>query len=178
MSETTVTTKPVWFYDNVDRFYYEGNLFPSSEKDYLVIRYNGDLWAISRSHMKLTETGIKLGYGGSEIKYDSETRKWNHQGNISENYLPDSAFVNGELPYDRITILAQNLDRNLQSYYTTEQFRSGNINAPTGSIVDSIYTHSVLGGVTGVLPLLLAVMVIYVSIRKGLSFLMNLLKGV
>lgn len=173
MSETT---KSVWFYDNVYSGYHEGNLFDLTKPDYLVIKYHNDYYAISNPDINFTETGFTLAHGGSSIKYDSNTMRWGSENTFTP--LPSAVYENGEIPFSNVSITAQNIDPQKAAYYSTAQFRSGSVYAPTGSIVDSIYTVNVLGGVLGLLPILLAALVVFVAIRKGILFLYNLLKGV
>lgn len=176
MSDTVTTTKSLWFYDNVYQGYYDGQLFRSDLPDYMVIKYLDDYYAISNPDINFTENGITMANGGNSIKYDSSSMRWGSDSSIVP--LPSSAWVNGEIPFTNITIFSQNIDRNKPNYYTSEQFRSGNVYAPTGSIVDGIYTVNVLSGVLGVLPVLLVVLVGFIAIRKGISFFNGLWKGV
>lgn len=73
-------------------------------------------------------------------------------------------------------IRAQNLDSHIRKYYTTESFLAGDIPVPMGTVFDSIYTVDALGGVLAVLPVLMAVLVGFVAVRKGIAFIRSYLK--
>lgn len=176
MSVEITTTKSVWFYDNVYEGYHQGTLFSDQMPCYLVLKYQNDYYAISNPNIQFTETGITLQNGGSSIKYDAASMRWGSSNTFTP--LPSAAWSAGEIPFSNISICSQNIDSSKPAYYSTAQFRSGNVNAPTGSIVDGIYTHNVLDGVLGVLPVLLVVLIGFIAIRKGIAFLGNLLKGV
>lgn len=166
------TTKSVWEYDAQ---YFQG--FDTNVPDCIVLRYNGDYYAISNADITFTSTGICLTNYTSYVRYNSSTRKW---GGVISTQSPDICgydLQTHEIPYTGIYIMAQNLDPNMKNYYTSEQFRNGYIYAPAGTIVDGIYTHNVLDGVLGVLPVLLVVMIGFIAIRKGVLSLFNFMKG-
>lgn len=167
------TTKSVWEYDAQ---YFQQ--IDSNVPDYIVLRYNGDYYAISNADISFTSTGIRLTNDTSYVHYNANTRKW---GTTITTASPDICgydLQTHEIPYSGIYIMAQNVEPNMKNYYTSEQFRSGYIYAPAGTIVDGIYTHNLLDGVLGVLPFLLVVLIGFNAIRKGIAFLGNLLKGV
>lgn len=177
MSETTVVTTEwhsAFLYDNVDFRYHSGTLFPSSMTDYMIIRYDGNIYAISNDNIRYEETGIRLANGGSSIMYYPDTRTW---GSDQASSLPLAAYENGVLLYENIEVMAQNISRSHMHYFTTEQFRSGDIYAPTGSMFDDIYTSDVLGGVVQLLPVVLVVLTGYLSIRKGIKFITSYLRA-
>lgn len=181
MSEVTTTQKRSAFeYDNVYFGYYSGKIFSSSYPYHLVIKYQNDYYAVNSFYGEYTDTGIILGDGGTSIKYESDIMKWGcieEDGYITYNYLPDSAFENGELAFSKVTILSQDLDSSKSSYYTTEQFISGNVYAPTGNLFDGIYSYNVLSEVLNLLPVVLVCLIGFIGIRKGIRFIFGFLKG-
>ena len=174
MSETT--SKPsIWFYDNVRFNYMSGYLFPSSYSQYLIVDLDGRLYAVSGNHISLRDSGVSLGYGYETVQYHPDTGLWGQPNLLSDSVYLETQIDDGFLACD---VLCQNLDQSKIRFFSSEQFRSGNINAPTGSIIDSIYTSSPLDGVIAVLPVILIVLVGFFGIRKGISFVISRLRGV
>ena len=62
------------------------------------------------------------------------------------------------------------------TYYPRDSFDARVVPAPVGNAFDSIYTVDLLGGILSVLPLVLAALIGYVAIRKGILFVSSLLK--
>lgn len=174
----TTTTTTEWHsafdYDNVDWHYHMGNLFPDSISDYMVIRANNNLYAISYDNIRYTDTGIQLGNGYINAMYYSDTCSW--RSPTGDNLL-SYVFQDGVLPYESIEILAQNVSRSHDHYFTTDQFRSGSINAPTGSYFDSIYLSSPVTEIINLLPIVLPILILFIASRKAIAFLRRLLSS-
>ena len=169
-----VTTEwhSVFSYDNVDYSYFSGNLFPADCPDYMVIGYNGSIYAISNPDIVFAESGFSLSNGGGVALYDTISHSWGVRAAV----LPVDLFQNGMIPYSSVEIYAQNISRSTPHFFTTNQFHSGDIYAPTGSVFDGMYTTDTLGGVLGVLPAVLFVLCGFIAIRKGIEFVVSLLR--
>lgn len=177
MSEVTTTQKRSAFeYDNVYQGYYDGSLFSPSDYDFLVLKYNGDYYAISSPSISYTDSGFLIANGGASIKYDSSSMRWGSES--SNDYLPSSAWSSdGVVHYSDIQVMAQSFDSSKQHYYTPAQFRAGSIYAPTGNLFDGIYSYNVLSEVLNLLPVVLLCLIGFIGIRKGIRFIFGFLKG-
>lgn len=177
MSEVTTTQKRSAFeYDNVYQGYYQGSLFTPGDYDYLVLKYNGDYYAISSPSISYTDSGFLISNGGNSIKYDSSSMRWGSDS--SHDPLPSSAWSSeGVVPYSNIQVMAQSFDSSKQHYYTPAQFRAGSVYAPTGNLFDGIYSYNVLSEVLNLLPVVLVCLIGFIGIRKGIRFVSGFLKG-
>lgn len=99
---------------------------------------------------------------------------------IDDSDLPFHQVIDGlnYIIFPKASIAAQswNSSELRSTYYSRENFDARVVPAPVGNAFDSIYTVDALGGILSVLPVVLAALIGYLAIRKGVGFTINILK--
>lgn len=173
MAETTTTTE--W------KSAFALNPPDTSTGEYQTIALHDGVyyWVVSAQQPKQLTSDTFGGLNGihSNYYYDGSTVSWVE---IEDDQLPFFQVVDGLywIIYPKSSIVAQSWDRkDLKStYYTRNQFDSRFVPAPVGNVFDSIYTVDALGGILSVLPVVLAALLGYIAVRKGLRFVSGLLE--
>lgn len=162
MSAETTEWKSAFWYDNNHSAHNDAlpSHFPFQYKVAAVI--DGTFYDISSNYEPTVSDDCIVFQSNYYTSVYNETN-----GYWEPSWYHDSVLHQSVLLSD---IRAQNLDIDVRNYYSTDQFNSGNIPVPMGTYFDSIYTTDALEGVLAVLPVVLAVLIGFLAVRKGISF--------
>lgn len=103
---------------------------------------------------------------GMHFYYDAAQHVW----------IEESFGLNGR-PISASDVLAQNIYADNDHYYTTADFAAGRVPSPVNSVFDAIYFDTPLDYVLLLLPVVMVSIVLFVGIRKGISFIRSVLNG-
>lgn len=160
MSETTTTEwKSAFSYDNVDHLYSD------------MFRYGNNLVFVSEGQYYAVSSTSPFGYQNGSVLPSVN--------NTAHIYDPSrglwvASVMSRPAHFDDFHVIAQDMYSTSSAFFSTADLRAGLFPAPAGSSFDSIYVDSVLSEVTGLLPVVVPLFVLYVGIRKGIRFLVSL----